>query len=62
MMSSHLVSTGGVDDSVTIASSALSALNNPALMMPVYGLILVLFLAYCAPIAALTKRLERRYR
>lgn len=62
MMSTPLVSIVGVDDSVTIASSALSALNNPALMMPVYGLILVLFLAYCAPIAALTKRLERRYR
>lgn len=62
MMSTPLVSIVGVDDSVTIASSALSALNNPSLMMPVYGLILVLFLAYCAPIAALTKRLERRYR
>lgn len=62
MMSTPLVSIVGVDDSVTIASSVLSALANPALMMPVYGLILVLFFAYCAPIAMLTKQLERRYR
>ncbi|WP_205962597.1 amino acid ABC transporter permease [Paraburkholderia phosphatilytica] len=62
MMSTPLVSIVGVDDSVTIASSVLSALRDPSLMMPVYGLILVLFFAYCAPIAALTKRLERRYR
>lgn len=62
MMSTPLVSIVGVDDSVAIASSVLSALANPALMMPVYGLILVLFFAYCAPIAMLTKQLERRYR
>jgi polar amino acid transport system permease protein len=62
MMSTPLVSIVGVDDSVTIASSVLSALRDPALMMPVYGLILVLFFVYCAPIAALTRRLERRYR
>lgn len=62
MMSTPLVSIVGVDDSVSIASSVLSALANPALMMPVYGLILILFFAYCAPIAMLTKQLERRYR
>ncbi|SIT44076.1 Polar amino acid uptake family ABC transporter, permease protein (fragment) [Paraburkholderia piptadeniae] len=62
MMSTPLVSIVGVDDSVSMASSVLSALANPALMMPVYGLILVLFFAYCAPIAMLTKQLERRYR
>lgn len=61
MMSTPLVSIVGVDDSVSIASSVLSALANPALMMPVYGLILALFFTYCAPIAVLTKRLERRY-
>ncbi|WP_166658362.1 amino acid ABC transporter permease [Paraburkholderia silvatlantica] len=62
MMSTPLVSIVGVEDCVTLASSALAALANPALMMPVYGLILVLFFAYCAPIAVLTKRLERRFR
>jgi polar amino acid transport system permease protein len=62
MMSTPLVSIVGVEDSVSIANSMLSALGNPALMMPVYGLILVLFFAYCAPIAVATKRLERRYR
>jgi polar amino acid transport system permease protein len=62
MMSTPLVSIVGVEDSVTFAGSALAALANPALMMPVYGLILALFFAYCAPIAVLTKRLERRFR
>lgn len=62
MMSTPLVSIVGVDDSATSAGSALAALGNPALMMPVYGLILVLFFAYCAPIAVLTRRLERRFR
>lgn len=62
MMSTPLVSIVGVDDSVTVASSVLSALANPALLMPVYGLILVLFFMYCAPIAALTRQLERRNR
>ena len=61
MMSTPLVSIVGVEDSVSMASSVLSALANPALMLPVYGLILFLFFAYCAPIAVLTKRLERRY-
>jgi polar amino acid transport system permease protein len=61
MMSTPLVSIVGVEDSVAMASSVLSALANPALMLPVYGLILILFFAYCAPIAVLTKRLERRY-
>jgi polar amino acid transport system permease protein len=62
MMSTPLVSIVGVEDCVTLASSALAALANPTLMMSVYGLILVLFFAYCAPIAMLTKRLERRFR
>lgn len=61
MMSTPLVSIVGVEDSVTVARSVLSAENNTALLMPVYGLILFLFFAYCYPIARWTRKLERRY-
>jgi len=61
MMATPLVSIVGVEDSVTVARSVLSAENSPALLMPVYGLLLVLFFAYCAPIAKWTRWLEKRY-
>ncbi|WP_050468811.1 amino acid ABC transporter permease [Herbaspirillum chlorophenolicum] len=61
MMATPLVSIVGVEDSVTVARSVLSAENSPALLMPVYGLLLVLFFAYCAPIAKWTRSLEKRY-
>ena len=60
MMSTPLVSIVGVDESLRVASSVLSTLNNPVLLMPVYGLVLVLFFVYCAPIALWTRRLEAR--
>ena len=61
MMATPLVSIVGVEDSITVARAVLSAENNTALLMPVYGLLLVLFFAYCYPIARWTRRLERRY-
>jgi polar amino acid transport system permease protein len=61
MMATPLVSIVGVEDSVTVARSVLSAENSPALLMPVYGLLLILFFAYCAPIARWTRALEKRY-
>lgn len=61
MMATPLVSIVGVEDSVTIARSVLSAENSPALLMPVYGLLLILFFAYCAPIARWTRSLEKRF-
>ncbi len=61
MMATPLVSIVGVDDSVTVARSILAAEGTPALLMPVYGLVLVLFFVYCAPIARWTRRLEARY-
>jgi len=61
MMSTPLVSIVGVEDSVMIARSALTAENNTALLLPVYGLLLFLFFAYCYPIARWTRRLEKRY-
>lgn len=60
MMSTPLVSIVGVDESLRVAGSVLSTLANPALLMPVYGLVLVLFFVYCAPIALWTRRLEIR--
>jgi len=44
MMATPLVSIVGVNDSVTVARAVLAAENNHALLMPVYGLVLVLFL------------------
>ncbi|VFR47712.1 Amino acid ABC transporter, permease protein [plant metagenome] len=61
MMATPLVSIVGVEDSVSVARSVLSAENSPALLMPVYGLLLVLFFAYCAPIARWTRALEKRF-
>jgi len=61
MMATPLVSIVGVNDSVTVARAVLAAENNPALLMPVYGLLLVLFFLYCAPIARATRRLEQRF-
>ncbi|MDS1138878.1 amino acid ABC transporter permease [Pusillimonas sp. SM2304] len=61
MMATPLVSIVGVEDSVTVARAVLSAENNTALLMPVYGLLLLLFFAYCYPIARWTRKLEKRY-
>lgn len=61
MMATPLVSIVGVEDSVTVARAVLSAENSTALLMPVYGLLLVLFFVYCYPIARWTRRLEKRY-
>lgn len=61
MMATPLVSIVGVEDSVTVARSVLAAEGSPALLMPVYGLVLLLFFVYCAPIARWTRRLEARY-
>lgn len=61
MMATPLVSIVGVEDSVAVARAVLSAENSPALLMPVYALLLVLFFAYCAPIAHWTRALEKRY-
>lgn len=58
MMSTPLVSIVGVDDSLRVATSVLSTLNEPALLMPMYGFLLLLFFLYCAPIAMWTRRLE----
>ena len=35
--------------------------NRPELLMPFYGFVLIVFFAYCYPIARLTIALERRF-
>ena len=35
--------------------------NHPELLVPFYGFALIVFFAYCYPIARLTIRLERRF-
>ena len=61
MMATPLISIVGVEDSVMIARSVLAAERDTSLLMPVYGLLLLLFFAYCAPIAHYTRRLEARF-
>ncbi len=61
MMATPLVSIVGVEDSVTVARAVLAAENSTALLMPIYGLLLILFFAYCYPIARWTRKLEARY-
>lgn len=61
MMATPLVSIVGVEESLSIAQSILSAERDPGLLMPIYGTLLLLFFAYCAPIAYWTRRLEQRY-
>jgi polar amino acid transport system permease protein len=59
-MATPLVSIVGVEDSLSMASAAAASLANPQLMMPIYGLILILFFVYCAPISIATTHMERR--
>ena len=61
MMATPLVSIVGVEESLSIAQAILSAERDPGLLMPVYGALLLMFFAYCAPIAYWTRRLEQRY-
>jgi polar amino acid transport system permease protein len=61
-MATPLVSILGVDDVVNLTRQAIVAENNrPELLMPFFGFVLILFFAYCYPIARLTLRLERKF-
>lgn len=60
-MATPLCSLLGVEEIITLSRQAMSAENNqPELLVPFYGFALVLFFAYCYPIARLTIALERR--
>ena len=61
-MATPLVSLLGVEELVTLSRQAMEAEDNhPELLMPFFGFALVIFFAYCYPIARLTIRLERKF-
>ncbi len=61
-MATPLVSLLGVEEIVTLSRQAMEAEDNhPELLMPFYGFSLVIFFAYCYPIARWTIALERRF-
>jgi polar amino acid transport system permease protein len=60
-MESSLVSIVGVNEAMTMTHDALSAEGRSELLIPMYGLLLLLFFAYCYPIAWWTGVLERRF-
>jgi polar amino acid transport system permease protein len=61
-MATTLISIVGVADSMTLTQQALAAEGGRSeLLIPMYGLLLLLFFLYCYPIARFTQYLERRY-
>ena len=61
-MAMPLCSLLGVEELITLSRQAMEAENNhPELPIPFYGFALIIFFAYCYPIARLTLRLERRF-
>jgi polar amino acid transport system permease protein len=61
-MATPLVSLLGVTELVTLSRQAMEAEgNNPSLLVPFYGFALIIFFAYCYPIARLTLRLEKSF-
>lgn len=61
-MATPLVSLLGIEEIVTLSRQAMEAEDNhPELLIPFYGFALVIFFAYCYPIARATMALERRF-
>ena len=61
-MATPLCSLLGVQEIVTLSRQAIEAEDNhPELLVPFYTFILLIFFAYCYPIARWTIRLERKY-
>lgn len=60
-MATTLISVVGIQDGLTITRAALVAESRPELMIPMYLLLLLMFFAYCYPIARATMALERRF-
>ncbi len=59
-MATTLISVIGIQDGLTLTRAAIAAESRPELMVPMYIFLLLLFFAYCYPIARLTLALERR--
>jgi polar amino acid transport system permease protein len=61
-MATPLCSLLGVEEIITLSRQAIEAENNrPELLVPFYGFALLIFFAYCYPIARATIALERRF-
>ena len=61
-MATPLCSLLGVEELITLSRQAIEAENNhPELLVPFYSFALLIFFAYCYPIAKLTIRLEKRF-
>ena len=61
-MATPLCSLLGVEELITLSRQAMEGSDNyPELLVPFYGFALLIFFAYCYPIARLTMRLERRF-
>ena len=61
-MATPLCTLLGIEELITLSRQAMeSEDNHPELLMPFYGFALILFFAYCYPIARWTIRLERKY-
>ena len=61
-MATPLISLLGVEEIVTLSRQAMeSEDNHPELLVPFFGFALVIFFAYCYPIARYTLRLEKRF-
>lgn len=61
-MATPLCSLLGVEEIITLSRQAIEAENNrPELLIPFYGFALLVFFAYCYPIARATISLERRF-
>ncbi|MEO1491594.1 MAG: amino acid ABC transporter permease [Pseudomonadota bacterium] len=61
-MATPLCTLLGIEELITLSRQAMeSEDNHPELLAPFYGFALILFFAYCYPIARWTISLERRY-
>ena len=61
-MATPLISLLGVEEIITLSRQAMEAEDNhPELLVPFFGFALVIFFAYCYPIARWTIGLEKRF-
>ena len=61
-MATPLISLLGVEEIITLSRQAMEAEDNhPELLVPFFGFALIIFFAYCYPIARYTIRLEKKY-
>jgi polar amino acid transport system permease protein len=60
-MATSLISIVGVNDAMTLTQNAVAAEGRGELLIPMYGMLLLLFFLYCYPIARWTQILERRF-